>query len=118
VTDEIGEQLARWGKVAALETRGRRSGRPARTAVGFIEQSDGSLLVAAGSPDADWALNLRHDPHCRATIADATRDYLAAELGEADHALAVTQLILKYGTTAERLGAGRAFRLAPVGDRP
>ena len=49
---DVGEQLAGWGVVAILETRGRVTGRPARAAVGFVEEPDGSLLVAAGEPDA------------------------------------------------------------------
>ncbi len=64
----IGEQLAGWGKVALIETTGRVSGSPARAAVGFIEQPDGSIVVAAGSEASDWALNLRSNPRCRAVI--------------------------------------------------
>ena len=40
---------------------GGSTGRPARAAVGFVEETDGSLLVAAGEPDADWARNLEAD---------------------------------------------------------
>jgi deazaflavin-dependent oxidoreductase (nitroreductase family) len=107
----IGEQLAGWGKVALLETRGRVTGRPVRTPVGFAEEPDGSLLVAAGGPDVDWARNLLAEPRCRATIGDRTFDAEALELGGDDHSRAVVALILKYGTPAERLGRGPAFRL-------
>jgi hypothetical protein len=69
--DEIGEELAEWGKVALLETIGRTSGRPVRTAVG----------------------------------------YMAVELDDAQRAAVITDLILKYGTPAERLGRGPAFYL-------
>ena len=112
----IGEQLAHWGKVALLETRGRRSGQPVTTAVGFVDESDGSLLVAAGEPDADWALNLRAEPACRATVGERTAAYEARELDESDGSATVVRLILKYGTPAERLGRGPAFRLTPAGD--
>jgi hypothetical protein len=37
------------------------------------------------------------------------------ELDGADRARAITELILKYGTPAESLGAGPAFRLRPAG---
>ena len=111
----IGEQLAGWGKVALIETVGRSSGRPASAAVGFVEQDDGSLLVAAGADTADWALNLRTRPRCRATIGEATHDYLATELHDRGHAAAVTALILKYGTPAEKLGRGPVFRLIRAG---
>jgi deazaflavin-dependent oxidoreductase (nitroreductase family) len=100
--------------VALLHTRGRRTGRPITAAVGFVEDADGSLLVAAGEPDADWALNVLAEPHCRVTIGGASLDVHAYELAEpAERARAVRELILKYGTPAERLGRGPAFRLQP-----
>lgn len=114
LTDPIGEELAAWGKVALLETVGRSSGRPVRTAVGYIEERDGGLLVAAGSDSADWALNLRANPKCQATIAERTAAYRAVELDDGQRAAAITDLILKYGTPAERLGRGPAFRLRPL----
>jgi deazaflavin-dependent oxidoreductase (nitroreductase family) len=109
--DLIGEELASWGKVAWLETRGRSTGRPVAAAVGFVEEPDGSLLVAAGAPDADWARNLEADPRCRVTVEGQTADMTAAELDRAETSRTVVQLILKYGTPAERLGRGPAFRL-------
>jgi len=112
--DEIGEELAGWGKVALIETRGRTSGVPVLTAVGFELDNDGALLIAAGAEDADWALNLRRNPECRATVGDETRIYFATELDGHERNGAITALILKYGTPAERLGRGPAFRLRPV----
>lgn len=109
----IGGQLAGWGKVALIETHGRTSGRSIQTPVGFVEEPDGSLLVAAGSESADWALNLRAQPSCSAVIGDVSARYVAEEIDGADRADAVTALILKYGTPAERLGRGPAFRLRP-----
>jgi deazaflavin-dependent oxidoreductase (nitroreductase family) len=113
VADEIGEQLANWGRVALLETRGRVSGDPVRTAVGFVEEPGGSLLVAAGSETADWALNLLVEPRCTASVGDATADYVAEQIAPAEAAAVISALILKYGTPAERLGRGPAFRLRP-----
>jgi deazaflavin-dependent oxidoreductase (nitroreductase family) len=109
----IAEDLTDWGKVALLETIGRKTGRPARAAVGFIEEPDGSLLVAAGSHDSDWALNLSANPACRATIGDKTTPYVAQDVEDEDRSRAITGLILKYGTPAERLGRGPVFRLVP-----
>ena len=109
------EQLAERGKVAIIETRGRRTGRGIRVAVGFIEEADGSLLVAAGDPDADWARNLEADPACRLTVGDRSWDAVAEPLDRDQAARTVTQLILRYGTPAERLGRGPAFRLRPAG---
>jgi deazaflavin-dependent oxidoreductase (nitroreductase family) len=112
--DAYGEQLAAWGKVVLLETTGRRSGQPRTTAVGFVEEPDGSLLVAAGSPTTRWATNLLANPACHGTIAGSRRAYRAEELAGPVRAGAIGGLILKYGTPAERLGSGPAFRLRPA----
>ena len=114
MTDQIGEELARWGKVAWLETTGRSSGNSVTAAVGFVEAGDGVLFVAAGSESADWALNLLANPRCHVTISDTAGWYDAAEADNADRAKVVVELILKYGTPAERLGRGPVFRLTPV----
>jgi len=111
--DPVGEQLAGWGVVARIETRGRISGDPAIAAVGFVEEPDGSLLVAAGDPDADWARNLEAEPRARVTIEDRIFDAVAEPLDRRAAAAAVVSLILKYGTPAERLGRGSAYRLRP-----
>lgn len=108
------EDLAAWGKVVILETKGRRSGEPRRAAVGYVADADGSLLVAAGGPDTHWALNLGADARCiveREGVRTACR---AEALDGPRRQAAVAALILKYGTPAERLGLGPAFRLAPV----
>jgi deazaflavin-dependent oxidoreductase (nitroreductase family) len=112
--DDVGDQLAGWGVVVRLETRGRSSGALVRVAVGYLEEPDGSLVVAAGEPDAAWVRNLEADPRCRATIGDRTLDMVAEPLSAADAAPVVVGLILKYGTSSERLGRGPAFRLRPV----
>jgi len=113
--DEIGEQLAGWGVAVRLETRGRRTGTAVAVAVGYIQEMDGSLVVAAGSPEADWARNLEADPRVRATIGERTFDAVAEPLDPPEAAAAVAALILKYGTPAEGLGRGPAFRIRPVG---
>lgn len=100
--------------MALLETHGRVTGSLARAAVGFVGEPDGSLLVAAGDPDADWALNLVADPRCRVTIGDRAVSAEAVELDGADRSRAIRELILKYGTPSERLGSGPAFRLTPI----
>ena len=112
--DPIGEELAAWGKVLLLETRGRVTGRLGSTPVGFVEDPDGTWRVAAGDPQADWALNLGAEPRCRVTVGEAVVEAVAEELEERAHAATVRELILKYGTPAERLGPGPAFRLRPV----
>jgi deazaflavin-dependent oxidoreductase (nitroreductase family) len=118
LTDEVGAQLAGWGTVLTLETRGRLSGNAVAVAVGYLEAPDGSLLVAAGDPDADWARNLEAEPHGRVTIGDRALEVTAEALAGADAAQAIVGLILRYGTTAERLGRGPVFRLRPVDPPP
>jgi deazaflavin-dependent oxidoreductase (nitroreductase family) len=116
--DAIGAQLASWGKVALIEARGRVTGRPVSVAVGYVEEPDGSLLVAAGSADAGWALNLEAEPVCRVTVGETTRHFRAEPLEGPEASRAVRELILRYGTPAERLGSGPAFRLRPVESSP
>ena len=107
------DDLVAWGRVLRIETRGRVTGRPVLAVVGFVERPDGSLVVAAGSPHADWALNLLAGLECRITVGDTTRAAVARELYGAEHAAAVRELILRYGTPAEGLGTGPAFELRP-----
>jgi deazaflavin-dependent oxidoreductase (nitroreductase family) len=114
VADDVGEQLASWGKVARIETIGRASGRPVVAAVGFVEEPDGALVVAAGSPEADWARNLEANPTCRVEIEDRWTSMVGEPLAGAEANAGIVALILKYGTPAERLGRGPAFRLRQV----
>ncbi len=105
------DDLVAWGRVLRIETTGRVTGRTARATVGFAERDDGALVVAAGSPNASWGLNLLQDHACRVTIADASWAAVARPLEGPEHAAAVRDLILKYGTPAEGLGAGPSFEL-------
>jgi len=88
--------------------------RPLEVALGYLEEPDGCAVVAAGDPDADWARNLEADPHGRATIGERSFDVVAEQLEGAAAAAAIVGLILRYGTTAERLGRGPVFRLRPT----
>jgi deazaflavin-dependent oxidoreductase (nitroreductase family) len=110
----VEDDLVAHGRVLRLETTGRVTGRPALATIGFAEQPDGSLLVAAGSPSAHWARNLLAAPACRVTIADATVAAVARPLQGQEHAAAVRSLIIKYGTPAEGLGSGPSFALVPT----
>jgi deazaflavin-dependent oxidoreductase (nitroreductase family) len=103
--------LVEQGKVVRLHTIGRRTGLERRVTVGFVEDEDGSLVVAASSDSTGWAVNLRATPACRVELDGATSARTAVPLDDRERASAVTRLILKYGTPAERLGAGPAFRL-------
>ena len=82
--------------------------------MGFVDDEDGSYLVAAGDPDADWARNLEADPRCTVAVSGATFEAVAEPLDDAVRGAAISSLILKYGTPAERLGLGPVFRLRRV----
>lgn len=111
--DPVAAAMVADGRALRLVTRGRRTGRPVTVAVGFVEEPDGSLLVAAGRPDADWARNLLAEPRCRVAVGDRAFEAEAEPLEGAEAGRAIRELILRYGTPAERLGSGPAFRLRP-----
>jgi len=113
------DDLVAAGRYVRLETRGRHSGESRAVTVGFVEAEagpPGSLFVAAGAPDADWAVNLLVQPRCRVGVGDRSFDADAEPLEGADHARAIRALILRYGTSAEGLGRGPSFRLVPAAD--
>jgi deazaflavin-dependent oxidoreductase (nitroreductase family) len=112
------DDLVAWGRVMRIETRGRITGRIARAVIGFVERPDGTLVVAAGSPDTAWGRNLGADPRCRVSIGGLSFEAVARELSDAEHATAVRDLILRYGTPSEDLGAGPAFELTRVDPEP
>jgi hypothetical protein len=85
--------------------------RPVEVAVGYVEEPDGALLVAAGSAEAGWSRNLDADPRCEVTLGPNTWPAIAERLEGPDAHRAVRELILRYGTPAERLGNGPVFRL-------
>jgi deazaflavin-dependent oxidoreductase (nitroreductase family) len=95
---------------------GRRTGLPRPVAVGYVDEPDGSVLVAAGD-SARWALNLLDQPRVDVKIGDRAFTAVAEGLSAADHARAIRGLILRYGTPAERLGRGPSFRLRPIAER-
>ena len=102
------------GRVALVTTRGRRTGLDRPVAIGYVDGPDGCVLVAATEASSAWAANLEAEPRCTVRIGDRKFAGKAERLEGADHADAVRQLILRYGTTAERLGRGPSFRLCPV----
>ncbi len=104
--------MVAWGRAARIETRGRRSGLWRAAVVGFVEEPDGSLLVAADE-FAQWARNLLAAPVARVTVGDRTFEVRADVLDGDDRARAVRELVLRYGTPSERLGDGPAFLLRP-----
>lgn len=112
------DDLVASGRFVRIEMLGARSGTARAVTVGFVEDDPadpaGALLVAAGSPETSWARNLEADPGCRVRVADRTFDAVAEPLAPGEHARAVRELILRYGTPSEGLGRGPSFRLRPV----
>ena len=111
--DDIGSDLFFEGKVARITTRGRVSGLPRSVAVGYVDEDDGSVLVAAGD-EAQWAINLLADPAVEVEVGERRFLARAEPLSGAGHARVIGGLILRYGTPAERLGRGPSFRLVPI----
>jgi deazaflavin-dependent oxidoreductase (nitroreductase family) len=111
----IAAALVADGRAVRLETVGRVTGRPVPVTVGFVEEPDGTLLVSAGDPAAAWAANLAAEPRCRVTRGTETAAFTAEPLDAAGQARAVRELIVRYGTPSERLGAGPSFRLRKAG---
>jgi deazaflavin-dependent oxidoreductase (nitroreductase family) len=108
------DELVGWGRVVRIETTGRRSGRIIPVVVGYVEREGAAIVVAATSPDASWARNLEHEPRCRVTIGERSWIADARPLEGREHAAAVRDLILRYGTPSEGLGSGPSFELVPA----
>ncbi len=81
--------------------------------VGFIHAGEDGILVAARH-GASWAENLLDEPRCRVTIGDESWDAHAEPLVGPDFVRVIRESILRYGTPAEALGNGPAFRLRPI----
>jgi deazaflavin-dependent oxidoreductase (nitroreductase family) len=111
----VDDDLVTLGRIARLEITGRRSGATRRVAVGFVEADDGSLIVAARSPEAAWAANLEAAGSADLVIGDRSMrvDAELLEPGDRRRAAGVRDLILRYGTPSEALGRGPVFRLVP-----
>ena len=114
------EDLVRTGRYARLDFRGRGAA-PRRVTVGYVEGPDGTLFVAARDPAARWAQELElGDGRATITVADRTTPVQATALASDDprRSAAIRDLILRYGTPSERIGAGAVFALAPLDEEP
>ena len=85
--------------VCALETIGRRTGRPRRIEIWFAVDPDRDriYLLSGGRDGAHWVRNIRRDGHVRVRIEDRWFDGLASEVeGAPDEGLARRLLAAKY----------------------
>lgn len=112
----MGERMAAGGRVAMLETTGRRSGQPRRTPVGYVRNPDGSVWLGAGRVEAQWPRNLQANPRCRVRIGNEQLVCTAAVLEGDERAAAVAAIHDKYGGPAMRVGTGPVFCLQPIAD--
>jgi deazaflavin-dependent oxidoreductase (nitroreductase family) len=113
------DDLVASGRFVRIRMLGGRTGLARSVTVGYVNDPagpPGALLVAAGTLDSAWARNLRANPSCRVELGDRSFDAVAEPLPPVEHARAVRELILRYGTPAEGLGRGESFRLRPVGE--
>jgi deazaflavin-dependent oxidoreductase (nitroreductase family) len=110
----IGERMAASGRMAMIETVGRRSGQPRRTPVGYLRNPDGSVWLGAGSAESQWPKNLLANGRCRVRIGDSETAYTATPLEGERRAVAVAAIRSKYGGPAMRVGTGPVFELQPV----
>jgi hypothetical protein len=112
--DSLEADLAAWGKALILETRGRSSGLPREVTIGFILGVDEALLVSAADDTAQWAQNLIADARCVVEFDGVRSSRVAEALDGEERRSVIAELILKYGTPAERHGSGPAFRLRTI----
>ena len=110
----MGERMASSGRMAMIETVGRKSGNRFRTPVGYVRHDDGSVWLGAGRAEAQWPKNLLAMPRCRAKIGGTELDYTAIVLEGDERASAVEAIHAKYGAPASRVGTGPVFVLRPV----
>ena len=78
-------ELVAQGRVAHLVTRGRVTGQPRDVAVGYVQEPDGSVLVAANGPRSAWGLNLLADPSVTVQIGERQFAAVAEELDRSEH---------------------------------
>lgn len=110
----FGERMAASGRMAMIETTGRKSGRAIRTPVGYANGPAGVIWVGAGRAESHWPRNLAAKPVCRIRIGREERDYRAEELTGAAREEALAAIHAKYGERAARVGTGPVFAMRPA----
>ena len=106
----LAEALVRFGLLASLTVRGRRSGVDRVTYVGPAVAPDGGLYVGAGDASRQWAGNLRVAKRCYLRSRGRGGWYSARELAGAERQRAVQGLQPRFGTANF---SGPVFELRP-----
>ncbi len=77
----LGSKLGRQ-RILLLETSGRKTGKPRTIPIAYFEQAGEYIIVASNwsrDQQANWYLNLKHDPHAKLGIRGRTFSVLARE---------------------------------------
>ncbi len=110
-----GALMQRSGRVGILGTTGAKTGLRRTAPVGYVERTDGSLLIGSGSRDnRGWAVNLRANPVATFKTRGVERAYRARFVGPEERQRALADLKISMGSFAERADWGDLFVLEPV----
>jgi deazaflavin-dependent oxidoreductase (nitroreductase family) len=87
--------------VCYLTTTGRRTGRPHRIEIWFLEYDDAVYLFSGGGETSDWVRNLRREPLVQLELPDRQmRPYSATVLDRPADDLRRRMDARYYGTSA------------------
>ncbi|HEY3529464.1 MAG TPA: nitroreductase family deazaflavin-dependent oxidoreductase [Nocardioides sp.] len=85
--------------VCYLTTTGRRSGRPHRIEIWFLERGDAVYLFSGGGERSDWVRNLQREPHVDLELPGRpSQRYSASVVKDADDGLR-REMDVKYYAT-------------------
>ncbi len=109
----MASMMLRMGMLAEITVVGRKSGLERTAMINKKVMVDGSVLVAAGGEEHQWARNLRAAGRCKLTIKGQTAEYTAAELAGDERLSAAKSLAPPFADPAKSV-AGPVFRLTPA----
>jgi deazaflavin-dependent oxidoreductase (nitroreductase family) len=104
--------------VCYLTTTGRRSGRPHRIEIWFIEEDGAVYLFSGGGEASDWVRNLVHHPHVELELPGQPARPYAARTIEPDPGLRRRMDERYYGTPSGQELTAWARRSTVVELRP
>jgi deazaflavin-dependent oxidoreductase (nitroreductase family) len=88
-------------EVCHLTTTGRRTGRPHRIEIWFLEADDTLYLFSGGGEASDWVRNLRHEPQVWIELPGRPGRAYSASIVDAPADLRRRMDVRYYGTGAE-----------------
>ena len=78
-------------QILILETRGRRTGKPHRVPLGWVEMDGGFYLIAPHGEASDWLRNARADSNVTLTLHGRPRPMRAEDVTDAARKEAVVR---------------------------